>query len=323
MDNFKLIDVFKNADMLMRKCVAAKPGEQVLIIADTGSEFAFVHALAGAALAVGAIPTITVMQEREQSGATLVIEKAVEAADVVFTVTNRSVVHSPSIRKALHEEKRIRVCTTIDTHMKGFTTAGANMDLDELNRITEKISNAIRGGKKLRFTSELGTDLTGIIEGMPVRAAGGLARNPGDLSCFPDGESWQAPREGTAEGVVVIDKNITLLGPISAPVKYTVHKGRVVNIEGGGEAAKLRDMIKGVKDADNIAEMAVGTNPMAKFIGEIMTDKHVLGSVHVAIGDNRIYGGNTSCVYHIDGVVSNATVEVDGKIIIEKGQLKI
>ena len=109
MNDIRMMDVLRNADTIMRKCLAAKEGEQVLIITDTEYPFVIVNALAAAARAVGAEPTITIMPRQEHSGATLVVQRAIEAADIVFTATTVSVVHSSAIHKALREEKRIRM----------------------------------------------------------------------------------------------------------------------------------------------------------------------------------------------------------------------
>jgi leucyl aminopeptidase (aminopeptidase T) len=318
-----MIDIMKSADILVRKSLDVQEGEQVLIITDTDYEFLIPTALAAATHAAGGIPTLAIMTKRKESGATLIIEQAIGVADVVITATTLSVVHSFALRKSLLEEKKIRVGSTVGTHLKGFISDGANCDPSEIFPLTERIANAIKGGKELRFLSDNGTDIRGSLQGMPIRVAGGFARNRGELTCFPDGEVWLAPKERTAEGVVVIDTNMTFIGPLSEPITYIVKDGKVESIRGNVEASKLRNLMNGIENIDNIAEMAIGTNPRAKFMGELMNDKHVLGSVHVAIGDNQIYGGNTHCDLHIDGVISCATVQVDGRNIIEKGRLTI
>ena len=90
MADFRTIDVHRNADNLIRKCVAAKAGEKVLIVADTASEFVIVNALAAATSAVGAVPAIVVIPDLDYKGAAPMMRGAVEAADVVFTATSRS-----------------------------------------------------------------------------------------------------------------------------------------------------------------------------------------------------------------------------------------
>lgn len=45
------------------------------------------------------------------------------------------------------------------------------------------------------------------------------------------------------------------------------------------------------KDAFNIAELGVGTNDKAIITGKILEDEKVLGTVHVALGNNIGFGG--------------------------------
>ena len=77
------------------------------------------------------------------------------------------------------------------------------------------------------------------------------------------------------------------------------------------------------KDANNIAEFAIGTNPKARLIGNLAEDKKLEGSVHIAIGDNHVLGGNITSNIHLDGMVLNPTVELDGKCIISNGKLQL
>ena len=71
-----------------------------------------------------------------------------------------------------------------------------------------------------------------------------------------------------------------------------------------------------------IAELGIGTNPKARLTGNLMTDEKVMGTIHVAIGDNASpsYGGVNPAPIHIDGVVGKPTLVVDGKTLIEDGK---
>ena len=69
-----------------------------------------------------------------------------------------------------------------------------------------------------------------------------------------------------------------------------------------------------------IAEFGIGTNPSARLQGNIITDEKVAGTIHVAIGRNDFLGGKNIAPTHIDGVVSQPTVWVDGKLLLDKGR---
>jgi len=86
----------------------------------------------------------------------------------------------------------------------------------------------------------------------------------------------------------------------------------------------LRELVdQSDKDANNIAEFAIGTNPKARLVGNLAEDKKLEGSVHIAIGDNHVLGGKITSNIHLDGMVLNPTVELDGERVIRNGKLHL
>jgi leucyl aminopeptidase (aminopeptidase T) len=74
--------------------------------------------------------------------------------------------------------------------------------------------------------------------------------------------------------------------------------------------------------ADIVAELGIGTNDQARLTGRIITDEKVLGTAHVAFGHNKgSYGGDNEATIHIDGVMADASIWVDGELAIERGTL--
>ena len=74
--------------------------------------------------------------------------------------------------------------------------------------------------------------------------------------------------------------------------------------------------------ADIVAELGIGTNDQARLTGSIITDEKVLGTAHVAFGDNEgSYGGDNEATIHVDGVMADASIWVDGTLTFERGVL--
>ena len=78
----------------------------------------------------------------------------------------------------------------------------------------------------------------------------------------------------------------------------------------------------------NVGELGIGCNPViTKAIGYILTDEKINGSVHVAFGFNKSFGGTSTSQMHWDFVTApnaNITVEYKDsskKIIMENGKL--
>src|SRR5262249_7483347 len=128
-----------------------------------------------------------------------------------------------------------------------------------------------------------------------------------------------------ASGVCVIDRSIgiTQVGRIEEPITLRFEQGRIVAVEGGREADVVRRvMAEAGSGADTVAEIGLGTNEQAHVRGLVLTDEKVLGTAHVAFGHNTgSYGGDNEAAIHVDGIMADATVEADGRVVIERGRL--
>ena len=77
------------------------------------------------------------------------------------------------------------------------------------------------------------------------------------------------------------------------------------------------------KDAYTIAEFGIGTNDKAIITGKIIEDEKVMGTIHIAFGDNKSMGGTVRVASHLDGLVKLPTVWFDEKIIMSDGKFMI
>ena len=100
-----------------------------------------------------------------------------------------------------------------------------------------------------------------------------------------------------------------------------IKDGYGTELRGGSEAETLSNILqdKG-KAAKNIAELGIGTNEKALPSGSVLEDEKVMGTVHVAIGDNTTFGGVVKAPLHIDGIIKTPTLAIDGQMIIKKGK---
>ena len=70
-----------------------------------------------------------------------------------------------------------------------------------------------------------------------------------------------------------------------------------------------------------IAEFAVGLNPHAIITGTILEDEKVLGTVHIALGNNLSYGGTNDVPLHLDGVITRPTLYAGNELLIKDGMI--
>ena len=95
-----------------------------------------------------------------------------------------------------------------------------------------------------------------------------------------------------------------------------------VKFKGGEQAKELNKMLTKVGEkAKAVAEFGIGTNPKAKISGLILEDEKVLGTIHVAFGNNISMDGTNDVPIHIDCIIKSPSVFVDGKQIMADGKM--
>ena len=193
-------------------------------------------------------------------------------------------------------------------------------DYEQIAALTLSLAERLRGSSTAHITTSLGTDLRLSLAGREWRTDTGVLRGRGIFGNLPAGEIFIAPIENSAKGVLVIDKCLPGL-LLSEPVKLVFEKGRVTQIAGGAGAEYLQKAFAQHGDtARIIAELGIGTNPTARLQGNIITDEKVLGTIHVAVGRNDFLGGVNIATTHIDGVLGQPTLVIDGKVLIDNGK---
>ena len=79
----------------------------------------------------------------------------------------------------------------------------------------------------------------------------------------------------------------------------------------------------GDNNASNIAELGIGTNHTMKELSGTVGDKMIIGTAHLAIGKNINIGGHTFSNIHHDGVMKDVSIEIDGKKILNNGNILV
>ena len=148
------------------------------------------------------------------------------------------------------------------------------------------------------------------------------AAGRGSLGELPAGEAFIAPIEISGEGSIVFDGALAGYGMLREPLRVTVSGGYA--IEAAGEAAKwlLRTLDEGGPTGRLIAELGIGTNPQATLTGHILEDEKVVGTAHLAFGTSASIGGANVSAVHIDGILLQPTIELDGRPLIRDGELR-
>ncbi len=315
----------KGARKLIETCARVKRDENVLIVTDF-KRVKIAHVLATAAYERDAEVVIAIMTPRKGHGQEppLPIAEAMKKADVIFTPVSYSITHTESMKRALESGARSLVMTEFTEDQ--LISGGIEADFHELKVICQKMANAFERSREVLLTTPKGTRLSMEKEGRPGNAMYCIVE-PGQLSPVPNVEANFSPIEGSAEGKIVADASLPYIdiGLLKEPIVATVKKGMITEIEGGDQAKKLADDLKGRNDPKvyNVAELGVGLNPKSTMQGIQLEDEGVFGTVHIGIGTNVTLGGNTKAAIHYDMIMWEPTIELDGRIVLERGNPRV
>ncbi|MBI2908791.1 MAG: aminopeptidase [Chloroflexi bacterium] len=315
--DFESMKLSRTAKNIVEKWAKVQPGENVCVVTDT-NKLSIAEAIANASHAVGAETVICIMTPRGKHGEDppKVVGAAMAAANVVFAPISYSIGHTEARHAAVRAGARFFMLREITE--ESFTSGAISADPDEIYAVNMRLIEDLKDTRRIRMTTELGSDISMSVEGRPPPDL--VGRLKGGLT-LPSGEVAFAPVEGTANGVVIFDHGSDGVGLFTEPAKVTVKDGQIVKIEGGESARKLQKAIEGVENATNIAEFAIGTNPLSRMTGVIAEDKILRGCVHIGIGTSIFIGGKVKAGLHFDLVALRPTVWCDDKEVVSKGVL--
>ncbi len=304
-------------------CMAAGKNEKILVITDELKR-EIGYSLYSTAIRLGYSALFVEMKSGKINGEEPSAEIAhlMQQFDVVFIPTAKSLTHTDARRNASKKGARI---ATFPGITREVMIRGLNADYKKISERSIRLKNILEKGKEIRVTAPAGTDLSFSIRGRKAIASKGLFHKKGESGNLPTGETFLAPVEGTSNGVFVVDGSMAGLGLVKgSKIKIMVENGFATKITGGTAAKKLIRMLDSVgKNARNIAEFGVGTNDSVKLSGILLEDEKVMGTIHIALGNNISMGGKVNVPIHLDGVIKEPTVFLDGKEIMKAGKLLV
>lgn len=299
----------ENAKKILIENMNGQQDELLLVVTDDRlKEIASLFADAGEKLNLETV--MMQMAARTKSGEEppKAVAEAMKHADIVLCVTEHSLTHTKARKEASELGVRIATMPGITRNMlrEGAITA----DLKEVEALTSYFCRLLDEGEKVRIEKQ-NTRLEFSIEGRFGIASTGVFRDKGQSGNLPSGESYIAPLETEANGTILIDGAISSIGVLNEPVVLKIHNGRL--IEASGEEGQKLLTILGDGAGRTIAEFGIGTNTKANLSGNVLEDEKVFGTVHIAFGSNKAFGGVTEAGVHIDCVIKDPKVWIDDR----------
>lgn len=311
------------AEIAIKTCMGVKKNETILVITDEIKR-EIGYCLYNNAVRLGYNALLVEMKSGKINGEepSAQVAELMQKFDVVFCPTAKSLTHTNARRAASAMGVRI---ATFPGITKEVMIRGMNADYKKISKLSVKLKAILETGSEIRVTSPSGTDISFSIKGRTSYASKGLFHAKGESGNLPTGETFLAPVEGTSNGIFVVDGSMAGLGLVkNTNISITVKDGYADKITGGPLASKLKKQLDAVgKDARNIAEFGIGTNDSARLSGILLEDEKVMGTIHIALGNNLSMGGSVDVPIHLDGVIKKPTVYMDGKVLMQKGILKL
>lgn len=317
-------DKMKGADRIVRVCADVKPGEKVLVITDTKT-LRVGELMTLAALRVSENTVMVMMTPRSGHGAEPPphVAAAMVEAEVIFMPLKFSMTHAAATKEA--RKRGTRVLSMGDYNERMLEEGGIHADFLKIAAVVNRVADRFTQGNIAEISTTGGTRLRMDLTHRKGFSETGLAHHPGSFAGPPNIEANIGPLEGTTEGVMVVDGSIPhpLLGVITAPIRITVEKGMATRIEGGEQARILREVLSGYEDPliYNIAELGIGLNPRSSITGSMMEDEGTYGTCHIGIGNNLDFEGTVKAKSHVDLILRESTIVIDGKPLQERGAL--
>src|SRR4051794_25484753 len=309
-------DLDRAVQTVVRRCLDIQPDEDVLVVTDEPLQD-LGERLRTAAQQAGADAVLTVMSPRATDGSEppAPVAEALAASDVFIAPASRSLSHTLARKRASEGGARGATMPHVTADMLARLMA---IDFDQLGARSRAVAELLDRGAEAHVTCPRGTELRLDLRGRPGLADDGDLTAPGAFGNLPCGEGFIAP--AGAEGTMIA-RSLAAIGLTRGhPAKLTVQDGRLTAAE-GPEGELLLGMLREHGEAGtNVAELGVGTNDRATLTGNVLEDEKILGTVHVAFGASIAIGGTVSVPIHLDCVVTDASLSVDGTAVLDEGR---
>jgi aminopeptidase len=265
------------------------------------------------------------------------IEEALAAADVSIYAAQGAKGELATFRqpmlRTIEGNPKLR-----HAHMIGITpqimTDGMCSDYQEIQRISKLVYDKVKNARSIRVVTDKGNDFTAEFSSELRWTVSDGDITPGHWKNLPDGEVFTSP--ATLNGQVVIDG---CLGDFFAE-RYTSLEDTPIRIEvrdGGAIRESLRcdneelrrEFAEYIFETDGnshrVGEFAIGTNTgLTHLIYNLLQDEKFPG-VHIAFGSPL--PGKTGAQWdskaHVDGVIKNPNIYVDGTPIMLQGTFRL
>ena len=257
------------------------------------------------------------------------LAKSRKSIQVVWDMLNAAKIRVVSLGYPTKEQAAINgldFATYKDMHWKAL-----NADYKRISERGTYLKAILRGAKQVTVTTPTGTNFSFRIGDRPIFVDDGIVTKKEAQSSFfleriaslPGGEVFFAPIETSANGKVVVPRTRCRFKPLKG-VAFDFRNGKLQNFKAEQGASCFDEtMAPYTGPKDTIGYISIGLNTEWKVMenpGDFRPGA-AAGMVTIGIGDNELYGGENKNTGDFTFPIVNATVEVDGRVVIKDGKL--
>jgi aminopeptidase len=333
------LEAWEAAKNALENVLEAVSGETILIICDE-EKAAVGDAFATGALALGLNTTLAVLEETKEPRTEIpdeLQESLNQKPDSYINLLRGNREETPFRIKLIKQETKdhkalLGHCpgVTLDMLTEGALALTPEEHRDVQGR-AETLFRVLEGTEMVEVSNPSGTKLTLSVKNRGFITDAKLDKKTVKWINLPTGEVYAAPVEDSLNGKLVCDMAIGGIGKLRKPIVVTVKNGRVDTVfsEDKEHLRRVKETFKTDDWSDVVGEFAFGINPKARFVDEFLEAEKILGTIHLAFGDNTdMPGGKNPSKNHMDMLVSEPTVTVTkgkGKkvVILDKGCFQV
>ncbi len=320
-----------------------KKGENIVIVPDSLANPMVVDLIAYTARQQGANVVVSWIDynPRQTQGGGPIISSGLRGADKVLRM-NFALSHDRGTTSAI-QDHGVTMYAVANPTPEFFASEAARFPVDLTLAILKKTLQKVWATKysTVRVSDKRGTDVTA--KGFACDWGGDFQNSAFKWDVmgvyprtFPGAITGLVPpMEGN--GVAYFDA-YSGIGLCPNLLKVTYQDGRLVHAEGGIEAEKLKQMLKGIPGANVHCEIMFGLNPKVRSNAPVDQKpipneaERRAGTLHMGTGNRPMWGAVWEAMKdvpkpyrdsHLDGFILKPTVHVNGEPIIEDGHLLI
>jgi leucyl aminopeptidase (aminopeptidase T) len=211
--------------------------------------------------------------------------------------------------------------------------AAMSADYAKISEQGQKLKQLLAQSRSVRITSPAGTDVTLSVGDRPIFVSDAVITPEESRSrqfmtrtaSLPGGGVFFAPIEETVSGHVVVPK-LRVFEKSFANIRCDFRNGTIADFQ-ADEGRQYFDEIMAAHDGakDIVSVVSIGLNPALHVIEEGRANyrpAEAAGMVWISTGANDLLGGRNVATGGFGFPITNATVTVDGKVVVKDGTLQ-